>query len=214
VSSEGHKALAFGVATLALVVSVLVIGPRLLGVASGPENELVLTLKKLERTGLDLVVEGKPLRGAMVQFQRLAVQVEPSGQRAVATGTLDLNGTYDRDTVVSSLGFEEIPFVLQDGSWDPVKGLAPRLTAILAALERRRRALDADESADGGEPMLHRHYRVAAWYIRSERESAQVAEDFVLTGETRDRPVDEKRTVRLTLEPGPDGTFVIRGETQ
>lgn len=213
-SSEGHKALAFGVATLALVVTVLVLGPRLVGVASGPENELVLTLKKVERTGLDLVVEGKPLRGATVQFQRLAVAVEPSGDRAVATGTLDLTGTYARDTVVSSLGFEEIPFVLQDGSWDPVKGLAPRLSAILAALERRRRALDSAEAADGGEAVLHRRYRVTAWYIRSERESAQVAEDFQLTGETRERPVDEKRTVRLTLDPRPDGSFVIRGETQ
>ncbi len=213
-SSEGHKALAFGVATLALVVTALVIGPRLLGFASGPQNEIVLELKKLERTGFDLVVEGKPLRGVTVQYQRLSVIVEPNGERATATGTLDFTGTFGSETVVSSLGFEQLPFALRGGSWELLKGPAPRLQALVLALEQRRRALEAGDASDAGEAVRHARHRVTAWYIRFERGIAEVAEDSQRTGETRERPVDEKKTARLTLAETPDGTFVFAGEKQ
>lgn len=215
-TNEAQKALGFLLATGALVLTVLVLGPRLLGFASGPENEIILSLKKLERSGAEVTIGGRALRGPTLRFQRLSVTLEPTGDRALAVGTLDFTGDYARTTKVSSVGLEQVPFVKRDGFWEPLAGPFPRLEAIVRALEARRAEIEQGQALDGGlaEPMVRRRYQARAWYIRSDRELVQVSEDYRLTGESSARPVDEEGTVRLDLKEGPHGTFVFASGMQ
>lgn len=215
-----QKLLAFMAVTFALVATAAVLFPRFLSFAGGPENDIITELKRAERTGLELPVAGRTLRGAAVQYQRLSVIVEPSGERATVTGTLDFTGSLG-DTKVSSLGLERIPFVKTLGGWQPLDGFAPRLQAIALALEHRRAGLESGAlltPADGGPPspelarlaaMTHRVYSARAWYIRSEREEVTVSEDYRLQGAQPDRPVDEAGTTRLSLERAASGQFLI-----
>jgi hypothetical protein len=195
---------------LALVLAVLV--PRFLGAAAGPEATIITALKRTERDGLELALPGvgAPLTSSKHYFARITVRVEPGAQRAEALATLDFTGRLG-DTEVSSLGVERVPFVLSQGEWVP-EGLAtPRLAAVVAALEARRRALEAgDRSAlralveggeDGGGPgaaveevlaLRKRRYRAEAWYIRLERDEAVASEHWRLEGELPSRPVDER----------------------
>jgi hypothetical protein len=48
---------------------------------------------------------------------------------------------------------------------------------------------------------------VKGWYLRLERDSALVSEDYRLTGVTPDRPVDEEGTRRLELRLDAHGEF-------
>src|SRR5262249_25970702 len=122
---------------------------------------------------------------------------------------------------VSSLGLERTAFQRMPGGWRPVDSLAPRLSAIVAALEARRQTLQA---ADSGrlahllaspervqEPsrdpffqrlaaLQRRRYHVLAWYIRSERDRAEVTEDYHLVGMLSAEPVEEKGARRLALQ--------------
>src|SRR5262249_27463270 len=128
---------------------------------------------------------------------------------------LDFDGTLGA-TKVSSLGHERVPFKLTGTGWEPEEGFAPQLTLVVAALERRRRALSAGDmtglcfDADGGQltrgdlerllDVRNRALKANAWLIRSERDGVTVAEDYRLTGELPDRPVDEVGTRRLLLQ--------------
>jgi hypothetical protein len=209
------------IAVLAFV-AVAVLAPRLLGIAAGPEPEIITALKETEQDGLELSLPGiaAPLESNKHYFARITVRVEPGGKRAEALATLDFVGTLG-DTDVSSLGVEAVPFVLKDGRWEP-EGLAtPRLAAVVTALEARRRALDAGDmaalarlvapagDAGGGgvggpelEALLaleRRRYRSGMWFIRLERDEAVVTEHWRLEGILPDRPVDQQGTRSLIL---------------
>ncbi|MDX2012814.1 MAG: hypothetical protein SFW67_21630 [Myxococcaceae bacterium] len=215
-SPEGQKVVGFVAATAALVLVVAVFGQRVLGVAAGPENELITQLKRLETPGT-VFDERTRLVGSKVSYQRLSVVVDASGQRAVVTGTLDFTGTVGGAVAVGSLGLEKVRFARRDEGWVLVDGPAPRLFAILRALERRRQALQAAaipdapgldvERAQLFRRLERRLFTVEAWYIRSEREGVEVAEDFRLTGALPERPIDEKGTRRLSLTEDDRGEF-------
>jgi hypothetical protein len=219
--SQGFRALGFLAATAALLLAVAVLGPRLLGVAAGPEAELVSRLKNFERVGLDLPVAGGTLHATRLSFQRISVVLDADGLGATVTSTLDLTGNFERPgepvrTKVSSLGLERARYRARDGAWTPESSDAPRLLAIVAALEARRRTLNhPDLPADAGlealAGMTHRIYTSEAWYIRSEREDVTVSEDYRLEGDRPDRPVDEKGTRRLSLREDGAGTFTFPG---
>lgn len=219
--SQGSRALGFLAATAALVLAVAVLGPRLLGVAAGPETELVSRLKNLERAGLDLPVAGGTLHAAQLSFQRISVVVDADGLGATVTSTLDLTGNFERPgeplrTKVSSLGLERARYRYRDDAWAPESSDAPRLVGILAALEARRASLNRPElAADAGleslAGMTHRVYTSEAWFIRSEREDVTVSEDYRLEGSRPERPVDEKGTRRLSLAEDSAGMFTFPG---
>lgn len=216
---DSQRLMGFVLAIGAVLLTLAVLGGRLFGFAAGPEVELITQLKKAER-GVDLTVPPYgTLVGSKLQYQRLSVIVDEPAHTAMVTGTLDFTGVFNRDVQVSSLGLEKIAFVFKDGEWQPTAGFAPRLVAIVQALEVRRRRIEAGdfapESTDASDPletarfkaMTRRVYRSDAWFIRSEREEAQVAEDYRLTGDTPERPIDEKATKRLTLHEDRLGRF-------
>jgi hypothetical protein len=96
-----------------------------------------------------------------------------------------------------------VPFARRAGAWAPVAGGWPRLSAALEALERRRQALESARPAG----VTRRRYRALAWYLRSEREAVQVAEDFRVDEDGADRPRDESGSRRFALLVAPDGGF-------
>lgn len=223
---ELRKALAFFAAAGALALLAGVYGTRLLGLAAGPGAVLIKTLEDTETGSFQLEVPGTavPLKADQHHFDRLLVDAAPTGDRAVARATLDFDGTLG-ETKVSSLGVEEVPFVRAGRAWQPVRNLAPRLTAIVSALEARRRALESgsrtalETLVRGNEAALRtdaelnrllgvgkRRYQARRWLIRSEKEQVLVTEEYRLQGETPDRPVDDEGTRRLVLQES-DGEF-------
>lgn len=214
-TDERTKLLGFMGALAALALVVAVFGERLLSTASGPENDLVTWLKKKEQAG-EAFDDAGSLKAQRVSYQRLSVVVAPDRQSATVSGTLDFTGTRN-GVAISSLGFERVKFVKKADEWTAVDGPAPRLAAIVRALERRRRALDAGdipraEGLDEAEAERYRRlegrrFTVQAWFIRSEKEGVEVSEDFRLEGRLPDRPVDEKGTRRLSLAEDARGEF-------
>jgi hypothetical protein len=212
VKTEVARFYGFLAATAAVGAVAWVFGSRLLGAISGPENELITWVKKREQTlqGFD------PLEATKVGYQRLSVSVADDGDHATVSGTLDFRGTLG-STEVSSLGFERLRFVRQDGAWVAVDGPAPRLGAIVRALGRRSHALaagdipvadglDADE-AEKYRRLTRRTFKAKAWFIRSERERVDVSEDYRLSGLLPERPVEEHATRRLVLQEDSKGEF-------
>jgi hypothetical protein len=219
-----------GIIIAALALAMLAgVGPRVLGLAAGPEAEIITALKRLEKDGIELSLPGAaaPLQSREVHYDRLSVRVEPGGQRAVVLATLDFTGSLG-DTQVSSLGVEQVPFVNDGGDWRLEGRAAPRLTAVVESLEARRRALEAgdpealarlsiSESDDGGAPgqggsvgvgepdletvlaLTKRRYRAEAWFIRLERDEAVATEHWRLQGDLPSRPVDRMGERRLNL---------------
>ncbi len=203
---------------LALGATLAVFAPRFLGAAAGPEAEIITALKETEAEGLTLPVLGSdvPLKSRKHRFARITVVLEPGGQRAEAHATLDFDGTLGT-TEVGTAGVERVPFVVRDGDWVPEGTPAPRLLAVVTALESRRRALgaaDADALAKLAAPgtpgvggpeweslrrMRTRGYRAEAWYIRLEREEAVVTEHWRLLGALPERPVDTRGERQLSL---------------
>ncbi len=206
------------IALLAAGAFVAVLGPGSLGLAAGPEAEVITALKRTEQQGLLLTVPGTrvPLTSREHHFARITVDVLPGGQRAEAFATLDFEGALG-GTRVSSLGVERVPFVLRDGAWVPEGQAAPRLAAVVAALESRRRALEegrlealkalgAPGAAQPGGPELERllalrerRYRADAWVLRLERDEAVATERWRLQGSLPERPVDTLGERRLSL---------------
>jgi hypothetical protein len=204
---------------LAVAACLAVFSQRVLGTAAGPEAEILATLKETEAEGLSLTVPGSPLplKSQKHRFGRITVAVEPGGQRAEAYATLDFDGTLG-PTQVGTAGVERVPFVRRDGDWVPEGSVAPRLVAVVAALESRRRALEAADAAAlsrlagpdtpgvGGPEweqlasMHARSYRAEAWFVRLEREEAVVTEHWRLQGALPARPVDVRGERRLSLK--------------
>lgn len=209
--SQGWRFAGFVLTTLALVATVAVLGPRLLR-AGSPEAEIITALKRLERHGVTSQLPFGTLRSTSLQYQRLSVTLDASGEEATVSGTLDWVGVLERPggaapTRVSSLGLERMRWRHAEGTWSPARGFTPRLEAILEALERRRATLEAER--DPG--VVQRAYRALGWYIRSEREEVVASEDFRIEETRTDRPVDRLGTSRVELSEAPDGGFVERG---
>jgi len=220
VTADVRRALGFFVAVALVGTCGVLLATRVLGLAAGPENEIVTVLKRTERDGLALTVPGsdQPLNAKHHQFDRLSVTVDPAARTATALATLDFTGTFG-ETQVSSLGVEKIRFEYRALAWKPADGFAPRLSGICAALERRRRALEAGDvprlsalTGQQGEAQVledpavrhvlgvtRRRYRALAWYVRSERDQVLVSEEYLLSGSLPDRPVEEQGTRRLVL---------------
>jgi hypothetical protein len=219
---SASKPLLFAIAIAALGTSAVLLGPRLLDLAGGPDAALGAALTETEREGLRLVIPGSPetLVARRHHFDRISTHLEPDGNTGYAISTLDFTGALGA-TVVSSLGLERTTFQRGEGGWRPANGFAPLLAAIVSALEARRQILESGDSArrmgllaassHGGDaprdPFFqrlaaigNRRYQVLSWYIRSERDRAEVREDYHLTGTLRGGPVDEKGARRMTLQ--------------
>lgn len=232
-SDELRKVVGFAVAAAAVVAALALVLPRWLGSAAGPATEIITALKTAERDGLSQAVAGGRLTSRKASFARMSVSAPAGATEAVLTATLDFEGALG-ETTVSSLGLERVPFVWRDSEWVPQAGWVPRLGAVVSALERRRHWLEqaapgssfgssgpaASDSGQGEATaaaaaaavqqwllVKERRYRSLAWFIRSEREEVVVTEDFERKGLLPDRPVDERGTVRLTLQEHPSGEF-------
>lgn len=213
-TGEGFRAVGLALTVVVVGVGVVVLGPRCLGAAAGPEVEVVTALKRAETQGFEAPVEGSAtvLASKKASFQRLSVRVDPSGQRAMLDGTLDFDGTFG-ETQVSSLGAERVPMVSEGSEWRPAQGWAPRLQAAVAALEARRSMLERSPADGGWEfgDVAARRYQVKAWYLRFERDGVAVTEDFRVVGQTPHQPVDVARSRQLRLEPADSGYFFPEG---
>ncbi|PZR16623.1 MAG: hypothetical protein DI536_05545 [Archangium gephyra] len=209
---ELQKFLGFAAAVGALVLVVSVLGERFLFNVSGPETAIVTRLKQLEREGLEIVAPVGTLAGGKLQYQRISIALDADGQGALVTSTLDFTGVLKRrdgtETKVSSLGLERARYRLKDDEWQPETNDAPRLLAIIAALDERRVAIDAGAAYA---EIQHRRWVSQAWFIRSERDDVEVAEDYRLTGSTPDKPIDEKSTRRLSLREDGAQRFSFPG---
>lgn len=225
------RILGFAAAAIALTLTVAVLVESIFRRGGGPEGAIITRLKGFERDGLVLEVpDAGTLRSSKASFQRISVALDADAEGALVTSTLDFVGTIERaalppgsegvprtETRVSSLGLEKARYRKVSGEWVPEQGDAPRLLGIVRALEARRVELErgAPVLADGGiafpEVQLPRSYRALAWYLRSEREQIEVAEDSRLIGTSPERPVDEKRTTRLSLEEDSAGLFRFPG---
>ncbi len=219
-NEELRRLVGVGLAAALLATLLILALPRLLSAAAGAEVEILTVLKTAEARGIELDVGlEQPLRSRRVNYQRVSVVV--TQDRAVVTATLDFDGNV-KNTNVSSLGLERVPFKLEAGEWVPEQGWAPQLARVVRALEKRRAALEAGDvsllcsgRADGGEaPALaellsvgHRRIRAVSWLVRSEREEVVVTEESRVSGTLPNRPVDDLMIKRLALQPAPGGEF-------
>ncbi|MHB8878811.1 MAG: hypothetical protein ACYC8T_34355, partial [Myxococcaceae bacterium] len=110
-TTDARRALGFFAAVVLLGGGGVLVATRVLGFAAGPENEIITALKRAERDGIALSVDGAelPLNSKKLQFDRFTVRVDPAGKKALATATLDFTGSFG-ETTVSSLGVEQIGF--------------------------------------------------------------------------------------------------------
>ncbi len=200
----------------------MLVGPKLLDLAGGPDAALGAALTETEREGLRITIPGarETLVARRHHFDRISTHLDPDGNTAYAISTLDFTGDLGA-TVVSSLGLERTAFQRGESGWRPADGFAPLLAGIVSALEARRQILESGDSArrtgllaapsQGAEAQSdpffrrlaaigNRRYQVLSWYIRSERDRAEVTEDYHLTGSLPAGPVDEKGARRLTLQ--------------
>ncbi len=199
------------------MAAALVYAPILLDAAAGPDAALQSILKSAEIAGLSIEIPGSPvpLRSHRLHFDRVSTHLDGAGRTAQARSTLDFEGLLG-SIEVSSLGVERTAFERQGGGWRPRDGLAPRLAAVVSALQARRRALEKADaealarlavSAEVGRAerdgdLLRRiasgqAYRPSAWYIRLERHAALVTESYEIAAGSS-APETGKR--RLTLE--------------
>ncbi len=188
-------------ATLGVVILAGVLGQQFFGEVGGADGALITRLKEAEHDGLRIVTDGGVLVGEKLQYQRIAVTLDASGERATVISTLDFTGEWRRGpldvTKVSSLGLERAEYVRDAWSWRPVNSDAPRLFAIVQALDARALSLRSRSQ----------QYQPRAWFIRSERDEVEVAEEYRLITQTPERPVDELAVKRLSLHDDGDGGF-------
>lgn len=224
--NELRKVLALGLAVLVVVGLAVIWAPRLLGKVAGADTDVITLVKEAERDGLEIELGATgTLKGNKVSYQRITVTTEPDGTKATLLATLDFTGKLGR-TEVSSLGVEKVSFRKDGVDWHPEGSLAPRLAAVVVALEARRRAFAAGDRAaltrlsrgaalgDEGEAWLaltERKLQVDAWFIRLERDEATVSEQYRLDGFGRDRPFRASGPKRLTLRASGGEFFFPNG---
>lgn len=200
--------------------------PRLLGKAAGPDTELITLVKLAERDGFEVALPGgATLKSQKLSYQRITVTPDETGKRATLVATLDFTGKLG-DTEVSSLGVEKVGFGFDGTDWKPESSLAPRLAAVVQALEARRRAFNAGDRAaldrlSRGAPLgpeaevwlalTERKLQVDAWFIRLERDEVTVSEQYRLDGFGRDRPLRAAGPRRLTLRAAGGEFFFPNG---
>jgi hypothetical protein len=225
----------------AFALALLATSLPLLALSAGPRAEILTSLKTLEHRGLVLGVPGTSalLRSSKVHYGRLSVAPGEGGAPALAHATLDFEGTLGA-TRVSSLGVEQVPFApgpRTDGAagrWTPVGRAAPRLVAVVAALEARRQALEAGDRARltalgpegtrvedlrgaAAEALAQvlavqgRAYRVEAWFVRLERDEVTVGERWRLQGQGPEGAVDRRGERRLLLKRSGEEFFFSPG---
>ena len=170
---------------------------------------------------------GANLVGKKVHYQRMTVTVDVPEKRATVLATLDFTGKLGV-TEVSSLGVEKVVFVHDGSDWKPETSFAPRLVAVVTALENRRRALQLGNraalvrlarAADGGLgteadawlDLLERKLMVDAWFIRLDRDQVQVSEQYRMDGFGRDRPFRSAGPRRLDLQASEGEFFFPNG---
>lgn len=219
--ADSNRAVAVVLAIVAAGAAIGVLAPRFFRLSSNAETDIITVLKATERDGLQLAVPGMsvPLLSQQVHFDRISVTVDFEQGTATAISTLDFRGKMG-DVQVSSLGLERTRFKYVDHAWKPEGELAPTLARIVGTLEARRRAIEAGSvgrlqamwAGEKREELLlsdqmlravlqvqPRSYRARAWYIRLERDEVLVTEDFHLSGQLPDRPIDELGSRRLSL---------------
>jgi hypothetical protein len=209
------------VAALALAGAVLL--PRFFSFVEDPRTSLLLGLKRLEKDGLTLPIDGasEPLRSERIRVDRVTVQLAPDGRRGRVVYSLDFDGRVG-PTRVSALGREAVSVAYSQEGWRPEGGAwTPLLARALARLEERARALQAGDRealsrllAAGSEGALddprlaqvmrmsERLYQAKSWSLRLEADAIMVTEDYRLSGVLPDRPVEEVGHRRLTLLVG------------
>lgn len=209
------------IAAIAVGVGVVVLGGKLFGAAAGPDAELITRLKTTEKSGLTLTIPGAaaPLVASSHRYDRLTAWSDPGSGTLILDCTLELKGRLG-DVEIGAFTSEKLVFRYVDGDWEPEGGYAPSLTAVVAALEARRVALQRmdraqleklrspstpapprDEQELGFlQQLRNRQYRVEAWYLRAEPDEAIVTEDFRLTGDLPEEPVDQRSSRRLILK--------------
>ena len=176
-----QRFLAFVGATICLVLVGGVLGKRLLFEAAGPDGAIITHLKELERDGLSIATDAGTLLGSTLQYQRISVTLDAAGTRATVTSTLDFTGQLRRAdadfTRVSSLGLERATYVLDGTEWTPETNDAPRLVAIVKALDARRvaqlRLCEAAALAEHREPRAKAGEHFAFHRLRSGRDRAR-----------------------------------------
>lgn len=191
-TSHPAKWVSLAIAAAAVAAGGSLLAYRLIGVAAGPEAELIALLRQTERDGLRLSIPGTnaPLVSKSHHFDRFSVRLGPNGDTAEVACTLDFTGKLDA-TEVSSVGLERAAFEYRDGRWRPLAGFAPRLTEVLSALESRRQSVEK-RSARG--------YQAAAWFIRLEREQAIATEDYLMPGKPAEAVAERRGTRRFVLQ--------------
>lgn len=204
-----------GVLIAAVVIGAIVFAVRwALDAAAGPQAEILVELKRHERDGIELKLPFGVFTATQLQYSRMSVVLD-SEQSATVRSTLDLSGRVTRPdgsvTLVSSLGIERVPFKRSGSGWEPVNGPCPTVEAAMLALEARRAAIEKGDVSKLTEAppdielsqwlaLKERKLFSRAWYLRNEREELTVSEDFRLSGDSPDKPVELIGTKRLTLK--------------
>ncbi|MFT3837634.1 MAG: hypothetical protein QM723_11620 [Myxococcaceae bacterium] len=212
---ESRRQVVIGAVIAAVVIGAIAFAvPRVLNAAAGPEAEILVELKSHERDGIELQFPFGVFTATQLQYSRMSVVLD-SEESATVRATLDLNGKLTRPdgsvTLVSSLGIEKVPFGHAGSSWEPTQGPCPTIQAAVTALEARRVAIEKGELAlvttvppdaelSQWLQVKGRRLFAKAWYLRNEREDLTVSEDYRLTGDSADKPVEVTGTKRLTLK--------------
>ena len=134
------------IAVLALGAALAVLRPRACsGAAAGPEAEIITALKEAEHDGLSLPVPGAavPLVSRSIHFARITVSVAPGGRSAPRPAPRWTSRRAGPHRGQHRWGGADALRRYADGDWRPEGPLAPRLLAVVTALEARRRALEA-----------------------------------------------------------------------
>lgn len=146
---QSTRALAFVVATAAVVTGVVFLATRVLE-RQAPEGEILTAMKRLEVTCPDAALASGTLHAARVRLDFPTVAIATDGASAWVAATLDFDGTFAGEVRVSSLGVERIQLLRRADKWEVAKPPFPTLSGIVGVLSARNRG-------------------ATAWFIRSER---------------------------------------------
>jgi len=219
----GARFLAVLLAVVSLGVLLALGARKLFGAAAGVDAELITRLKQSERSGLSLPIPGadEPLLAGSHRYDRFTPWMDLESGTVMLDTTLDFTGKLG-EVEVGGFTSEKLVFREVDGDWEPEEGYAPSLTAVVKVLQARYAALqqldlaalEALRAGAGTTPapaldtqelqflaqLRNRSYKVKAWYIRAEPDEAVVTEDYRLTGDLPERPVDHRGSRRLKLK--------------
>ena len=180
-----------------------------------PETRVLAALEQMQPSSAPaFLVRGARMQVQRVAFSRLLVKREGEGFTAVAT--VDAEAQLEGGPSVSYLGLERIPFQREDGTWRPRGPVLPALAQMVELMQRKAEAYERGDAAaleglvaqrweDGPRDRrvaalreeLNRPIpqpKAARWFIRVEREGAELLEE--VPGEQG----PERRRYRLVRE--------------